>query len=46
MQYRIEQLEKKVEQHNNIVERTYKLEGKVREAERDIAQMKGVLFSE
>ena len=25
-QYRIEQLEKKVEKHNNIIERTYKLE--------------------
>lgn len=24
--YRIEQLEKKVEKHNNIIERTYKLE--------------------
>ena len=26
--YRIEQLEKKVEKHNNLVERVYKLEGK------------------
>lgn len=26
MTYRIEQLEKKVEKHNNIIERTYKLE--------------------
>lgn len=26
--YRIEQLEKKVEKHNNFVERVYKLEGK------------------
>ena len=26
MSYRIEQLEKKVEKHNNIIERTYKLE--------------------
>lgn len=26
--YRIEQLEKKVEKHNNLVERTYELEGK------------------
>lgn len=25
-QYRIEQLEKKVEKHNNVIERTYKLE--------------------
>lgn len=27
--YRIEQLEKKVEKHNNLVDRTYKLEQKV-----------------
>ena len=27
--YRIEQLEKKVEQHNHLVERTYELEEKV-----------------
>lgn len=34
--YRIEQLEKKVEKHNSIVERTYKLEGRMDEAEHDI----------
>lgn len=28
MAYRIEQLEKKVDKHNNLVERTYKLEEK------------------
>lgn len=28
MSYRIEQLEKKVEKHNNLIERTYKLEEK------------------
>lgn len=27
--YRIEQLEKKVEKHNNVIERTYKLESEV-----------------
>jgi hypothetical protein len=27
--YRLEQLEKKVEKHNNVVERVYKLEGEV-----------------
>ena len=27
--YRIEQLEKRVEKHNNLIERTYKLEEKV-----------------
>ena len=28
-QYRIEQLEKKVEKHNNVIERVFKLEQKV-----------------
>ena len=27
--YRLEQLEKKVEKHNSLVERTYRLEGQV-----------------
>ena len=31
--YRIEQLEKKVEKHNNVVERFYKLEVRVDELE-------------
>lgn len=38
--YRIEQLEKKVEKHNNVVERTFKLEGQMREAEHDIVEFK------
>lgn len=38
--FRIEQLEKKVEKHNNIVERTFKLEGQMREVEHDIVDMK------
>ena len=28
--YRIEQLEKKVDKHNNLVERVYKLEAKIK----------------
>ena len=35
--YRLEQLEKKVEKHNNVVERLYKLEGEVKEIERHIS---------
>ncbi len=31
--YRIEQLEKKVEKHNNVIERVYKLEQKVEDIE-------------
>lgn len=38
--YRIEQLEKKVEKHNNIVERTFQLEGRMHEAENDIKEIK------
>lgn len=38
--YRIEQLEKKVDKHNGIVERTYRLEGRVTEAEHDIRDLK------
>lgn len=39
--HRLKELEKKVEKHNNIVERTYKLEGQMREAEHDIMEIKG-----
>ena len=39
--YRIERLEEKVNKHNNIVERTYKLEGRMNEAEHDIKDLKG-----
>lgn len=38
--YRIAQLEKKVQAHNNIVERTYKLEGQVTECIHDIRDLK------
>lgn len=34
MSYRIEQLEKKVEKHNSVVERTFVLEEKQKESER------------
>lgn len=38
--YRIEQLEKKVAAHNNLVERTYKLEGEMIEVQHDIRDLK------
>ena len=41
MQYRIQQLEDKVNKHNSIVERTYKLEGEVKELQHDIRDLKG-----
>lgn len=40
-QYRIKQLEEKVNKHNNLIERTYKLEGRMDEAEHDIRDLKG-----
>lgn len=40
--YRIEQLEKKVAQHNSVIERTYKLEGQMTEVQHDIRDLKGV----
>ena len=39
--YRIEQLEKKVAEHNSVVERTYKLEGQMTEVQHDIRDLKG-----
>ena len=38
--YRVEQLEKKVEKHNSIVERTFKLEGQGEELQHDIRDLK------
>lgn len=42
--YRIEQLEKKVAEHNSVVERTYKLEGQMTEVQHDIRDLKGVVL--
>ena len=39
-QYRIQQLEKKVEKHNTVIERTFKLEGRVTEVEHDVNDLK------
>lgn len=38
--YRIERLEEKVNKHNNIIERTYKLEGRMDEAFHEINDLK------
>ena len=42
-QYRLGQLEEKVSRHNNLIERTYRLEGRMDEAEHDIRDLKGAL---
>lgn len=39
-QYRLQQLEEKVNKHNNLIERTFKLEGRMDEAEHDIRDLK------
>ena len=39
-QYRLSQLEEKVSHHNNLIERTYKLEGQVAECCHDIKELK------
>lgn len=39
--YRLEQLEKKVDVHNKVVERVFRLEGEMTEAQHDIRDLKG-----
>ena len=39
-QYRIAQLEEKVSRHNNLIERTFKLEGQMQEVQHDIKDLK------
>lgn len=38
--YRIEQLEKKVEKHNSVVERTFIIEGEVKELQHEVKDLK------
>lgn len=42
LEYKIEELQKRVEKHNNVIERVYKLEGRVTELEHDIHDVKKV----
>ena len=39
--YRLEELEKKVNKHNNLIERMYQAEGKITELQHDVSAMKG-----
>lgn len=39
-QYRLQKLEEKVDKHNNLIERTYKLEGQMTEVIHDIRDIK------
>ena len=40
-QYRLKTLGEKVDKHNSVIERTYRLEGRMDEAEHDIRDLKG-----
>lgn len=40
MAYRIEQLEKKVDKHNSVIDRTYRLEAEVEVIENEIENLK------
>ena len=39
--YRIEELEKKVNKHNDLIDRMYKAEGKIDELQHDMSELKG-----
>ena len=39
--YRLEELEKKVNKHNNVIERMYKLEGEMAEVQHNIRNLEG-----
>ena len=41
LDYRLGQLESKVDKHNHLVERMYKAEGRMTEMEHDIRDLKG-----
>lgn len=41
LEYKFKELEKKVDKHNNVIERTFHLEGRMNEAEHDIRDLKG-----
>ena len=45
-QYRLAQLEEKVNRHNNLIERTYKLEGQMEECRHDIKDLKSYIRRE
>lgn len=41
-QYRLAQLEDKVNKHNNLIERTFRLEGQMEECQHDIRDLKSL----
>ena len=43
-QYRLSQLEKQVNRHNQVIERTFRLEGRMDECEHDIRDLKAAHY--
>lgn len=41
LDYRLQKLEEKQDKHNNLIERMYKIEGRMTECEHDIRDLKG-----
>ena len=41
IEYKIDELSRRVEKHNSVMERTFTLEGQMREVEHDIRDLKG-----
>jgi len=41
LEYKFTELTKKVDLHNKVIERTFRLEGRMNEAEHDIRDLKG-----
>ena len=39
-QYRLKKLEEKVEKHNSVIERTFRLEGRMNECEHEVSDLK------
>lgn len=42
LEYKMDELTKRVDKHNNVVERTYKLEGQITECQHDIRDLKEI----
>lgn len=40
MEYQLRELSQRVEKHNQVIERTYRLEGQMRECQHDIKDLK------
>lgn len=40
LEYKLSELTKRVDKHNNVIERTYRLEGQMLEAQHDIRDIK------